>query len=63
VLSPAELWLKFRLKKQVLLLSSFKRTMARLRARISWLKDGDANTKLLHLHAHHRKRKNCGKVG
>jgi exonuclease III len=45
VLSPAERWLKFRLKKQALLLSSCKRSIARLRARISWLKDGDANTK------------------
>jgi hypothetical protein len=58
VLSPGELWLKFRLKKQALLLSSFKRTIARLKARISWLKYGDANTKLFHLHAHHLKRKN-----
>jgi hypothetical protein len=32
--------------------------MARLRARISWLTDGDANTKLFHLHARRRKRKN-----
>jgi hypothetical protein len=32
--------------------------MARLRSRISWLKDGYANTKLFHLHARHLKRKN-----
>jgi hypothetical protein len=58
ILSPAEFWLKNKLKKQSLLLSSFKHTMARLRARISWLRDGDANTKLFHLHARQRKRKN-----
>ena len=27
-------------------------------SRISWLKDGDANTRLFHMHARHRKRKN-----
>jgi hypothetical protein len=32
--------------------------MARMRSRILWLKDGDANTKFFHLHAKHRKRKN-----
>jgi hypothetical protein len=44
-LTTAELWLKNRLKKHCLLLSSFKCTMARLRSRITWLKEGDANTK------------------
>jgi hypothetical protein len=57
-LSPAKVWLKNKLKKQTLLLASFKRTMARLRSRITWLKEGDANSKLFHMHARHRKRKN-----
>jgi hypothetical protein len=58
ILSMNELWLKNKLKKHTLLLSSLRRTMARLQSRISWLKDGDANSKLFHLHARHRKRKN-----
>jgi hypothetical protein len=32
--------------------------MARLRSRISWLKDGGANTRLFYMHDRHRKRKN-----
>jgi hypothetical protein len=58
VLTPDEFWLKSKLKKHSLLLSSLKHTMARMRSRILWLKDGDANTKFFHLHAKHRKRKN-----
>jgi hypothetical protein len=62
-LSPGELWLKNNLKKHSLALASLQRTIARLRSRINWLRDGDANTKLFHLHAHHRKRKNfIGKI-
>ena len=34
------------------------RTMARLRSRIGWLKEGDANTRLFHMLARHRKKKN-----
>jgi hypothetical protein len=31
--------------------------VARLKSRIGWLKDGDANTRLFHMHARHRKKK------
>jgi hypothetical protein len=58
VLTPDDFWLNGKLKKHSLLLSSLKHTMARMRSRILWLKDGDANTKFFHLHAKHRKRKN-----
>jgi len=34
------------------------RTIARLRSRINWLKDGDANSRLFHQHARYRKKKN-----
>jgi hypothetical protein len=58
LLSPGELWLKNSLKKHSLALASLNRTIDRLRSRIGWLREGDANTKLFHLHARHRKRKN-----
>jgi len=57
-LSPQEVWLKNNLKKHTLALASLKRTIARSRSRIGWLRDGDANTRLFHLHSRHRKRKN-----
>lgn len=57
-LSVGEIWFKNNLKKHSLALASLKRTIARLRSRIGWLREGDANTQLFHIHARHRKRKN-----
>jgi hypothetical protein len=62
-LSQDEKVLKGMLKKKSLLLASLKRTIAKLRSRINWLKEGDANTSFFQLHARHRKRKNfIGKI-
>jgi len=57
-LQPDEIWLRNSLKKHALALSSLLWTVARVRSRIGWLKDGDANTRMFHMHARHRKRKN-----
>jgi hypothetical protein len=57
-LSSGEIWLKNSFKKHSLALASLKRTIARLRSRIGWLREGDANTKNFYLHARHHKRKN-----
>lgn len=56
-LTDQEIWLRNRLEKHSLALSSLRRTIARSRSRIGWLGEGDANTALFHLHAQHRKRK------
>jgi hypothetical protein len=57
-LSSSEVWLRNSIKKHSLALSSLSRTMARLRSRISWLKEGDANTSLFHAQARFRQKKN-----
>jgi hypothetical protein len=56
-LSLLEVWLRNSLKKHSLALTSLLWTVARLRSRIHWLKEGDANTWLFHSQARHRKRK------
>jgi hypothetical protein len=45
-------------KKHSLALASLLHMVARLRSRIDWLKEEDANTWLFHFHARHYKRKN-----
>jgi hypothetical protein len=57
-LSSSEVWFRNNLKKHCLALASLKRTIARLHSHIGWLREGDANTKLFHLHSRHCKRKN-----
>lgn len=57
-LSPGELWLRNLLKKHSLAMSSLSlsRTMARLKSRIGWIKEGDANTSLFHAQTRFRKK-------
>lgn len=57
-LTPHEDWLRRQLKCHALGLASLERTTARLRSRLGWLKEGDANTSYFQQHAHYRKRKN-----
>ncbi|WVZ62402.1 hypothetical protein U9M48_012158 [Paspalum notatum var. saurae] len=56
-LSEDELSLRAALKQRVLGLSSLERTMARQRARIRFLSEGDANTKYFHLLARGKKKR------
>jgi hypothetical protein len=56
--SPKEAAMRQQLKGLCLGLSSLERTIARQRSRITYLKDGDANTRFFHLHASYLKRKN-----
>uniref|UniRef100_A0A453N768 Uncharacterized protein n=1 Tax=Aegilops tauschii subsp. strangulata TaxID=200361 RepID=A0A453N768_AEGTS len=58
MLTEEERWLRRTLKQLVLGLASLERTIARQRSRITWLKEGDANTQLFHLVANGRGMKN-----
>jgi hypothetical protein len=58
MLPANEAWLRNSLKKHSLALASLSRTIAGLRSRIGWIKDGDTNTALFHASARYRKGKN-----
>jgi hypothetical protein len=57
-LSTDEPALRSRLKRTYLGLASLERTMARQRAKVAWLREGDANTAIFHQHASYRRQKN-----
>ena len=57
-LAPHELALRRKEKLCTLGLASLQRSIARQRSRITFLAEGDANTKFFHLQACHRSRKN-----
>lgn len=58
LLSEEERWLRRTLKQLVLGLASLERTIARQKSRITWLQEGDTNTRLFHLVANGRRMKN-----
>lgn len=51
LLLPLERWLRCELKRKLLGLCSFERTISRL----NWLREGDANTRYFHLHTNQRR--------
>jgi hypothetical protein len=57
-LAVEEVWLLRKLKQHCLVLTSLQRTIARLRSRIQYLKEGDANTSFFHMQACFRKKRN-----
>ncbi|KAK1681825.1 hypothetical protein QYE76_042673 [Lolium multiflorum] len=58
VLTPHEFWLYKSLKLTYLGYASLERTIARQRARIATLKDGDANTSFFHRQCSYRRQQN-----
>ncbi|KAM0921177.1 hypothetical protein ACQ4PT_007069 [Festuca glaucescens] len=62
-LNTPELWLRRKLKLRVLGLASLERTIARQRARIAGVKEGDANPLFFRIHASsHRRRTFCARL-
>ena len=57
-LSDHEEWLRKKLKLHCLGLASLERTIARLRSRVLYIQEGDANTVFFHQQARFRKKKN-----
>lgn len=53
-----EVWSLRKLKQHSLVLASLERTVARLRSRIHYLKERDANTRFFHMQACIRKKRN-----
>jgi hypothetical protein len=58
ILSREEIWLLRQLKQHCLVLASLQRTVACLRSRIQFLKEGHANTQFFHRQACYRKKRN-----
>lgn len=56
-LTSEEVVLRKEIKLKCLGLASLQRTIARMRSRITWLKEGDACTKFFQLHAKHRQQR------
>uniref|UniRef100_A0A453STB6 Reverse transcriptase domain-containing protein n=1 Tax=Aegilops tauschii subsp. strangulata TaxID=200361 RepID=A0A453STB6_AEGTS len=57
-LSPHEDWLRRQIKASYLGLASLERSIARQRAHLATLKDGDANTSFYHRQCSYRRQKN-----